>query len=98
MIDQHRKAGCPLGHPQDDAIFASQKYVRRFFSTARNGFKAEPFSEEWLGRIRDLHPLTASIIWVVEVGIKKWCRSTRWITDDYVSYFVSGYAMVYYYG
>lgn len=81
MIDQYRKVGRSLGHPQDDAIFASQKYVRRFFSTARNGLQAEPFSEERFGWIRDLHPLTASIMWVVEVGMKKWCRLTTSATN-----------------
>jgi len=42
----------------------------------RNALDEKAFSEQRLGGIGHLGPLDASIVRVVEVGIKKCCRST----------------------
>lgn len=40
-----------------------------------NSLDGQSLPKQWLRRIGYLGPLDASIIWVVERGIKKWRRS-----------------------
>jgi len=39
-------------------------------------FDPQPLTKQWLARIGDFCPLRASVLWVMDVGIKKCCRST----------------------
>jgi hypothetical protein len=55
--------------------------VRGLLGRARNALDAKTLSEQRLGRIGYLRPLSASIARVVEVGIKKWRRLTRSTTS-----------------
>jgi hypothetical protein len=50
--------------------------MRDLLGGASNPLHLEAFPEQGLGRICYLSPLSASIFWVVDVGIKKCCRLT----------------------
>jgi hypothetical protein len=73
-IVQRGKASGTQWHPQNDAVFASQEDMGDILRCTRDPLDTKSFSKEWLARIGHLGP---GIIWVVEVGIKKWCGSTR---------------------
>ena len=45
-----------------------------------NSLDGQSLPKQWLRRIGHLRPLRASTIWVVERGIKKWCRSIAFHT------------------
>jgi len=51
--------------------------MRNLRRRASDAFHREAFPEQWLGRIGHLGPLNASVLRVVEVGFKKWCRLMR---------------------
>jgi hypothetical protein len=71
VTDQGGKAGGPYGDSQDDAVLASQKDVRHVLACTRYVLDTQALSEERLPRIGYLGPLNASIVRVVERGIKK---------------------------
>jgi hypothetical protein len=66
VSDQGGKAGGPQGNSQDDAVFPSQKDVRRVLRRTRYMLDSKTLSEQRLSRVGYLGPLNASIIWVVE--------------------------------
>jgi hypothetical protein len=71
------KAGSAERDSQDDAALASEKDMSHLLRRARHSLDEHPFSKQRLPWIGHLRPLIASTIRVVEVGIKKWCRSTK---------------------
>jgi hypothetical protein len=75
-IVQRGKAGGTQWHLQNDAVFASQEDMGDVLWSAGDPLDTEPLPKEWLARIGHLCPGDVRIIWVVEVGIKKWCSST----------------------
>ena len=77
VTDQRGKTGSAQRHSHDDAVITAEKHMRDFLRSGCHSLNWKSFSEQWLGRIGHLGPLDASIIRVVEVGIKKWCRSTE---------------------
>ena len=76
-IDQRRKTRCAQRYSQYDAVIATHKDMCDLLSSPRNRLDAEPSSKQWLARIGHFNPFDASIRWVVEVGINKWCRLTE---------------------
>ena len=83
MTDQRGKAGGAEPNSQDDAVFASEKDMSHLLRRARNALDEQPFSKQRLGRIGHFRPLIASITWVLEVGMKKWCRLTTSIVTGW---------------
>jgi hypothetical protein len=71
VTDQGRQTGRAQRDPQDNAIISPQKDMRHVLRRARNTLNAETFSEQRLSRVGYLSPLDASVIRVVERGIKK---------------------------
>ncbi len=71
MTLQCGKAGRAERDSQDNAVLASEKGMCDLLRRASNSLDEHPFSKQRLSRIGHLRPLSASIIWVLEVGIKK---------------------------
>ena len=71
VTDQGRQTGRAQRDPQDNAIIASQEDMRHVLRRVRNALNTETFSEQRLSRVGYLSPLDASVIRVVERGIKK---------------------------
>ncbi len=64
--------------------------MRNILWRVGNALHAKAFPKQWLGRIGHLGPPDASIIRVVELGIKKCCRLITWIISTYDSFFDIG--------
>jgi hypothetical protein len=74
MIHQCRKRCGPQRYSQHNAISVPQKNMSDAWIGPGDGLDLQSLAKERLAWISHLHPV-ASIAWVVEVGIKKWCRS-----------------------
>lgn len=74
MIAQGRKAGGTLGDPQGDAVAIAHEDVSGIVCAARDRKDLKRLSEERMGRIGHFSAITASVVRVVERGIKKGFR------------------------
>jgi hypothetical protein len=96
VLKQRGQAGCSQRHSQDDAIITAEEDIRDLRRRASDAFHREAFPKQRLGPIGHLGPLNASVIRVVEVGFKKWCRSTVFTINDCLAAWLNISAMVAY--
>jgi hypothetical protein len=73
---QGRKAGRTPRNLQDDSVTVVDEYLRGIRLAAREGENPKRLPEERVSRISYLNAITASVIRVLEEGIKNCCRST----------------------